>query len=454
MAEDLIAREGWRKISLDFDGASLLNILKIFSQQSGLNFVAAPALIDKNVTLYLENVPLREALEKILNSNKLTYELDEDSNIFIVKELIRPEVDTVTKVYALKYAQLSGSPVNAAGQTAHRGLVEAVRDRMSTYGKLTEDTRTNSIIVTDVPYAMKEIEAAIQQLDVPIPQVMIEVEILDTKKEEVDKLGFLWNEANNLIKYTLPSHVFPSTSPFAMGVGGGSSSGGLVFGGPQGTTMSLQALRRSTETKILARPKILTLSNEKAEIKIAGKEVVSTTTTLNESGQVSSITAQFEDDIGVTLVVTPSVNIETGEITMVLEPKVKSTSGSTFSDATGNQFKNIDERSAKVKLVTKNNETIILGGLIRKDFSEIKTKVPLLGDIPFLGTLFRHRNKEPDRDSEILVFITPRIVDSGGIEQASSQANYNPEILAQREQSTSGYRKEEIDKELLAWDNY
>lgn len=453
LAEDLIAREGWRTISLDFDGASLLNILKLFSQQSGLNFVASPGVSSKKVTLYLENVPLREALEKILNANKLTYELAEGSNIFIVKDLIKPDVDLVTRVFPLKYAQVSGSPLNSVAATKHSGLVDAVRERMSSYGKVTEDTRTNSLIVSDTPVYLQQIEATIKALDVPVPQVMIEVEIIDTSKSLIDSLGFSWQTAGSLFTYALPAHIFPDTTAI---IGGGANNGKVSLGGPIGSTVSLSHLRTNTDTKILARPKILTLSNEQAEIKIAGKEVVSTTSTLDSTGQTSSISATFEDDIGVTLAVTPSVNIQTGEITMALEPKVRSTSSSGFSDQNNNEFKNVNERSAKVKLVAKNNQTIVLGGLIRQDLDETRRKVPFLGDVPFLGALFRHKNTNPKTDREMLVFITPRIFDSSGegiAHIAHSGIDYNQEILAGREQADYSYRKEEIDKELRTWDN-
>ena len=85
-ADDLISKESYRRISMDFRDASLKSILKIFSEQAGLNFIAAQNVQDRTVTLYLDNVPLQEALNKIMSANKLTYELDAGSNIFMVKE--------------------------------------------------------------------------------------------------------------------------------------------------------------------------------------------------------------------------------------------------------------------------------------------------------------------------------------------------------------------------------
>ena len=106
MAEELMTQDQFRKISLDLDGATLISVLKVFSQQSGLNFIAEQAIAYKPVTLYLENVPIQDALDKILKTYNLTYELDEDSSIFIVKALTEEKEDkTITR--AVSYTHLT-----------------------------------------------------------------------------------------------------------------------------------------------------------------------------------------------------------------------------------------------------------------------------------------------------------------------------------------------------------
>ncbi|MFC1646215.1 secretin N-terminal domain-containing protein [Candidatus Omnitrophota bacterium] len=452
LGEDLISRESWKKISLNLEGASLINVLKVFSQQSGLNFIAAQSVASKPITLYLEDVPIREALDKILDSYQLTYELDEDSNIFVVKRSTKPEVETITKIYPLKYARVTDSPIDSESTISHSGagIVGVISTMLSPYGRLDEDSRTNSLIITEVPFMFEKIEKALAKLDVSVPQVVIEVEIIDTMKNLVDNLGFNWTSAGGLMTYTLPMHTFPSTSAFSPG---GSTPLAMTIGGPAGTSLSLSQLKTHTDTKVLARPKILTLSNQKAEIKIIGDDVIGTTRT--EDPEEGTVTVEAErGEIGVELIVTPSVNAQTGEITMVLEPRVTSVEDSGFQDESGNTFRNPQERSAKVTVVGSDNETIILGGLLRKDFSETKTKVPILGDIPFLGALFRHRSKSEDRDREMLVFITPRIVNKREFAEFNQlESRYDTEILSQREQSDYQYRRKEIDRTLTIWDN-
>ena len=384
-----------------------------------------------------------------MNSYSLTYELDPDSNIFVVKKLIKPDADVITKIYQLQYARVNASPINSASTVNLVGssLIDTLTSMLSSYGKLSEDSRTNSLIITDVPTQFEVIEQAIRELDVPIPQVVIEVEVIDTTKNLVDQLGFNWSQAAGLVTYTLPMHSFQSS-----GISGGSSPLAMTLGGPPATTLTLSQIMNNSSTKVLARPKILTLSNEQAMIKIVGEDVIGIVRTEDEDANSVSVSAE-RTEIGVELLVTPSVNVQNGEITMVLEPKVSSAEDSGFTDQDGNVFKNPKERSAKVTLVAKDNETIILGGLLRQDLSETKSKVPFLGDIPFLGTLFRYKNKTEDRDREMLVFITPRIINKEETVKFNQFASkYDAQILSQREQSDYQYRRDEIDRTLTIWD--
>jgi type II secretory pathway component GspD/PulD (secretin) len=133
---------------------------------------------------------------------------------------------------------------------------------------------------------------------------------------------------------------------------------------------------------------------------------------------------------------------------MSLEPTVSSVEVSSL----GTSYYDPQERSAKTTVCVKSNETVVIGGLLRKDLSDTRKKMPLLGDVPIAGMFFRHKAKT-DQDRELLVFITPRIVSSGNVNlgQSTSPA-YNKDILEQREQSDLEYRKEEIDKALNVWD--
>ncbi|MDD5255040.1 MAG: STN domain-containing protein, partial [Candidatus Omnitrophica bacterium] len=125
-------------ISMDLQNANLKDILKIFSIQSGLNFIASEAVQERKVTLYLDNVPIQEAMNKIFKANNLSYDLAEESNIFIVKDWGVPKLETKTKIYALKYravpnANFSKEKVNLLGGSA-ADLVTTIRQVMSDGG--------------------------------------------------------------------------------------------------------------------------------------------------------------------------------------------------------------------------------------------------------------------------------------------------------------------------------
>ncbi|MHB8154858.1 MAG: secretin N-terminal domain-containing protein [Candidatus Omnitrophota bacterium] len=439
--------EGQTSISMDFKDAGLKDVLKIFSMQAGMNFIASEAVQDRKITLYLDKVPLSQAMDKIFSANNLSYELDSGANIFVVKEWGKMETETVTKVFYLKNATVSSAALkeelskklgtssssttsSTSDSTNSRsrfkeesesGITSAIKKLLSAapVGSLVEDFRTNSIIVTDTPMKMKVISQVIASLDVSVPQVMLEVEMLDVSKDAVDKVGFEFGD-----------------TPFTAILTGAAAATGFPYGdwtkiinagkgalsiNPAGSTyqMQLDFMRTQTDTKFLARPKLLTLNNETAEISVTKDEIVGRedTTTFSDSGaptttsvyQRSTDLTLSSEGTGIFLKVTPQVNMDTNEITMVINPKSSVSSLSPLS-VEGNPQSDIEVRSTRSIVKVKDGETVILGGLIHQDkIIEIK-KLPILGDIPFLGVFFRHKNQTVGLERELIIFITPRIV--------------------------------------------
>lgn len=448
-------------VSMDFQDANLKDVLKIFSIQSGLNFIASEAVRDRKITLYLDNVPLDKTMDKLFAANNLTYELDKDSNIFIVKDLGTPKTETVTKIFYLKHATVSSSSLkeemsnymkSSEGEQdegsveggkwsmeKESGITSAVKKLLSENGSVMEDFRTNSLIVTDTPRNIEVITRVIASLDISIPQVLLEVEMLDVSKNVVDKLGVDW--PTTLLSFTVPGSretKFPFGSKGTSGSGrtldpdagvfGGPGSTGWDFGawdathfGPSiltvlGATLTLDFLRTQTDTKFLARPKLLTLNNEPAEIRIATSESIGIkTTSSGPSGGIATTSTEAErTETGVVLRVTPQINSETGEVTMFIYPKVAEAVGGNTITSAGNSyvFRDPEERSTKSMVRVKDGETVVIGGLIREEKYDVEEKLPILGDIPLLGALFRHKGGTSDKNKEreLLVFITPHIM--------------------------------------------
>lgn len=448
-----------KKISLDFKNAPLAEVLKVFSKQANMNFVAKTDISNLRVTLYLANVPIDEALEYVLSSNDLQATPLPDDNTFAVTKKVDVSTRLVTKVFKLKHASVgtsalkdtftvsdsADSAASSASSTTETssfgGIVDAVKMVLSKSGSLVEDSRTNSLVITDTESQMAVIEETIKGLDVAVAQILIEVDMLDISKVTSDLMGVKFG---NTISFTgaSKSTLFPFNQSQIMGKEGDSFQGpdapsssadpAPTTFGPynmgsidfSGMNAILNFLKTRSDTKNLARPRILTLNNQKAQIQVSTNEAVGTKTSNFASSSTTSSVEAERTETGVFLTVTPQADLETREILMAVYPKViQSRVGATFGNVT---FKDAEERGTKSFLRVKDGQTIILGGLIRNDDSNTITKVPFLGDIPLLGSLFKHKNGAGTK-RELIIFLTPHILDD---HEAYDQQfkNFNPQF--------------------------
>jgi type II secretory pathway component GspD/PulD (secretin) len=275
------------------------------------------------------------------------------------------------------------------------------------------------------------------RLDVPVPQILIEVEMLDVSRKTADLLGVKFGDTIvELTGGTQRTHQFPFNTKIKNATGAGTITSADQL------SAVLQFLRTQTDTRNLARPRIITLNNETAQIKIATDESIGVITETTASEGVSTSSTEAERvETGVVLTVTPQANLETNEITMAIVPKVIQTrQGDTFQ---GQSFKDPEERGSKSILRVNDGDTIVLGGLVRIDSEDVRTKLPLLGDIPFLGAAFRHKDRE-DTERELIIFITPHIITEK--EAAKLSDAHAPSIF--REQDFPSQRLQEINKTL------
>ena len=460
--DDLLYMEPEKTISLDFTDANLNDVLKIFSQQSGLNFIAATDVASKKVNLYLNEVPVEEALERILSANNLTYELKPGSNIFVVNELKVSGKNLITRVYPLKFATVPSSKLNKTLSTETGGVAEnvdpgsmgilgAISSMLTENGSVIEDTRTNSLIVSDILSQFPIIEQTIARLDVRVPQILIEAEMLDISKNTADQLGAKFGNTPMTFTGGERDHVYPWNQNQLLNKGYTFEEaeyrvGTISFAG---LAVTLQFLRTMTDTKHLARPRILTLNNDTAEISISTDEAIGLASSTTASEGTSTSVAEAERvQTGVFLKVTPQANIHTREITMAIEPKViQAKQGGTFGSGGDEQsFKDPEQRGSKSILRVRDGDTIVLGGLLRTNMDEIRTNVPVLGNIPLLGSAFRHKDKS-ESQRELIIFITPHIIMDDTTRVVSSNQN------VVREQSVPAQRRQTIEKELSSFED-
>jgi type II secretory pathway component GspD/PulD (secretin) len=336
--------------------------------------------------------------------------------------------------------------------------LDSVKHVLSSEGKAMFDSRTNSLIVTDIPVQFDAIERIIALLDSPIPQVLIEVEMLDVAKSVIDNIGV--NMSKSLIQYTgsgvtttAPGFLF--NPKYAVELGDLEAAPSFQYGTLSSSifTALFDYLTTDSKTKFLARPRIMSLSNETAEIKITTNEAIGqNTVTVASEGEATTTVEAERFQTGVTLRVTPQVDPVSGYVTMIVVPTVaEAKAGATFNDVT---YKDPEIRTSSSTLMVKNGETIVVGGLIKnKDELTIK-KMPVLGDLPIIGAAFRHKDRTVE-ERELLVFLTPRVVGydnaatlakgDAAFPQASSTVEY-------REQATPVSHKDKVDDMLERWE--
>ena len=412
-----------KKVSLDLERAQLVDVLKLLSQQTGLNFISTEDVKERKLTLYMKDVSLKDAMDSFFKANNLAYDYYPDSDIFIVKEMFKPGLELKTKVYYLKYARVTNSKIEGhlatmlgAGGEGTGGRIKTAVEAVLTNvegRKVIEDPATNSLIVVDIPSQFPIIDEVISKLDIAPIRVMIEVEMLDVAKSHLDKIGFNFENGINAsfapgsrtTRFPWPERLFDS--------GTSGSDPTLSTLSLASFTTTMQFLTQDTTTKFIARPKILTLNNETAEVNLTLDEVIGLTVTTDGEG---NYTQEIErDDTGTKLRVTPQINPFTKEITLVIEMSNKESVNSTIqvSGMTEGFVKNVEERSTKNIIRLETGETLFIGGLLKKEESETITKIPLLGDLPFIGRFFRYENRpmSDNTNRELLVFLTPHILE-------------------------------------------
>lgn len=416
-----------KKVSMNLENVDLVDLLKVLSQQTGLNFISTEAVQSRSITLYIEEAPLKEAMDIIFKANHLTYDYYPEANMFIVKEMGKPSLELKSKVYKLRYIRVQRSRLQREIEESisiddeqiedDEGVIAAIQEVLTENGKVISEPMTNSIIVVDVPTQFPLIDDVIAYLDVPQPKVLIEVEMVDVSTDLAEKMGFQWGSGESPgFTATLEGGAYDSPWPFPNRIlksinWSATPDRTLTLGtlDMQAFQVIMEFVKSDTTTKFLARPKILSLNNETSEVNLTTDEAIGLITTISE-GEVTQEIERAET--GTKLRVTPQINLRTREITLVLEvfTKTAEASGFTLTGNASGSVMNPMQRGTKTVLRLHDNQTLLVGGLIREDKEETRVKVPFLGSIPFLGGAFRHKDQSTD-SRELLIFLTPRIVD-------------------------------------------
>jgi len=363
------------------------------------------------LTVHLDNVPFDQALNTVLTLKGYAYQVV-GANIL---RIVSPEILTEERTKAVTYTKIY--PLNYAKAEEIKAQLDAIRTTEGRKGVISVDIRTNSLIITDTPEGLESAEKLIKELDKKLQQVMIEAKMVDVTISDIDDLGVSWTYKEGDTAATQQS-IYPA------GVGKSEQkivqgdnlevetkitvpTSGLLFNLGRVTDRlrleaRLAALVTKGKTKVLATPRVATLNNKEAKILI-GDKVPFKTTTMGTGG-VSQESWEFLD-AGVKLTVTPTIN-EAKQILLKVKPEVSIPGTVTVPG----QPPTISTREAEVTVIVNNKETLVIGGLIKETDMVTLEKVPFLGDMPLLGTLFKYRHEKKDR-TELLVFLTPTILE-------------------------------------------
>jgi type IV pilus assembly protein PilQ len=417
-----------RKISIETSNIDVRDALKFITEESGVNMVITDE-VKGNVSLKLRQVPWDQALVMIMKARKLGYSRQGNVLRIVPLDELKKEEEDATK---LAQARKNVEPLKVRAFSISYAKIDdldkKVKDFLSERGKVVGDARTSTLVVTDIEDSLNRVAKLIQGLDSAPPQVLIEGKIVEASEDFQRSIGINWgfSGADKQIGTGPqgPINMHPSlnvgaTTQNAGGLGFGLNVGTLdIFGN---LTASLALFEREDKIKVLSAPRIMTLSNEKADISQTNELPVKTLTP-QTTGQ-PQITYQFKP-LTLKLEVTPQI---TTQGTIIMKVSVNRQIKGPAVSATDDTF-SVNSREANTRVIVKNGQTAVIGGIYRTDLTEGVTGVPWLKDIPVLGYLFKGTTTDRQR-SELLIFLTPRILaqaDSGG--GMASESNSGGEL--------------------------
>ena len=387
------------RVTMNFRGAQLVNVVRLLASQDNLNLILSGD-IKGELTLTLEDVSLETALDAILHVNK--YEWFLQDNIIIVQPMTSQRVmsgELTTRIYRLSY--IKGTTLTAAVEEAltDRGKIKALSSTQST-----EDSggEQDILMITDIPSNFDLIDSIVKSLDVEGDQINIAVKFIETTLKHDETIGINWNLRETM--YIPGGGEADTTTTIKLGhlkIPGETMSFATLTA-PVVSAM-LDLLANDGDTKLLQEPQVTTMSNSSANI------VVGTTIPVlvpqGEGSVFGSNPYTYEEQsINVSLSVLPRVNSQ-DVISMKIDAVVQAVVGYVGAE----QRPMVSTRSTNTNVRVANGETLLIGGLIFDNDLESMSKMPFLGDLPFLKKLFRYRNTEREQ-RELLIFITPTVI--------------------------------------------
>jgi len=410
------------KLSLNFQDIDVRSVLQLIADFTDLNLVASDT-VSGNITLRLQNVPWDQALDLVLKTKGL--DKRKIGNVLLVApadEIAareRQELESQKQIAELAPLRRELIQVNYAKASDMAKLFQSVtsaEDAGDDRGSITVDDRTNSIIAYQTQERLDELRRIVAQLDIPVRQVMVEARIVEANVDFDKALGVEWRGislgdnnfivggTNSLEKNTDPLETQAGTF---VDLGAAGRNVGLNLGFITNNALldlELSAMEKTGNGEVISQPKVVTSDKETAKI-LKGSEVP-----YQEASSSGATSTSFKE-AALALEVTPQI---TPDNRIIMEVKVTKDAPDFTNAASSGGVPAISKNEVNAKVLVADGETIVIGGVFTNTQSKSVDKVPLLGDIPYVGSLFR-RDVVKDSKSELLIFLTPRIMNNQAI---------------------------------------
>ncbi|WP_372586270.1 type IV pilus secretin PilQ [Vibrio aestuarianus] len=421
--KQLLAAEG-KLISINFQDIPVRSVLQLIADYNEFNLVVSDSVVG-NLTLRLDGVPWQQVLDIILQVKGLDKRVE--GNVIIVapkQELDSREKQQLEKArLAEELGDLHSEIINInfakASDIAEMIGGEGPLSMLSQRGSISVDERTNSLLIRELPDNISVIRHIIAALDIPVKQVQIEARIVAVNEGNLDELGVRWGftstngdntvggsiesnlfQAGLLNENTLPVDDFLNVNLAATSANASSIAFQVAkLGSDLLLDLELSALQRESKAEIISSPRLITTNKKPAYIE-QGTEIP-----YLESSSSGATSVSFKKAV-LSLKVTPQI---TPDNRLVLDLSVtQDRPGEVVKTGTGEAVA-INTQRIGTQVLVNNGETVVLGGIFQHSISNTVDKVPLLGDLPLLGVLFR-RSYEQVGKSELLIFVTPKVV--------------------------------------------
>ena len=395
-------------VTIDAEDAFLPSILAVLAEESGYNIVTGPGVNkEERVSVHLKNTPIEQAMNLVVRAAGLSYEVVGNSFLVASAKKLKEEVGLTSYVIELQYASAA-----------------EVKDLLQNFNaEIQVDVAGNKLLIITSPKVIAEIKIVIEDVDKPSLQIMLEAQLIEVAVEDEEALGIDWSKLSELNMLVSEMGVDAYRAPTLVPEGtrykelpdelnfypvDGFLDAGYLARQPSVFQVTLDWLLKNNRAEVLANSKIATMNN-----RIATLEVIDVIPYVLTAGGLGGQVQVQKEEVGIKLMIKPTVNTD-GYITTDITPEVSSVFQLIGPE---NNIPWVVKRTSTTTIRVKDGQSIIIAGLLGVNSKITQHKFPFLGDIPLIGSLFRHRS-EDIKKTDLIIQITPRILtsDESGIE--------------------------------------